>query len=442
MEYLTANQCLKIVNKKFNASARFKIPGKTITLILLFFLFFIPRIQAQSPSIPFPHHTKYVAGSIKPNRQDQYGMDTIVEGFYNRWKHHYISKVEGKPEYYVYCNADGNWHGGNKSPNSISLSEGHGYGMIIMVMMAGYDPEARSIFNGMLAYFKDHPSSINPHLMAWNQTTDTARTEHNSDDATDGDLDIAFALILADRQWGSTPEYDYRNDAIDIINALKQANINPESYLPMMGDFTEKGEPFYYDTRPSDFMCDHFKLFSKVTGDTTWNHVSDKCYALLKYLQQKFSPKAGIFPDFVRNCNKHPVPAGPYYMEKRKDGDYSYNACRLPFRLGCDYLLNGDPRAKELLDRINKWISREASNDPYQVKDGYRLNGKPTVGASGDNIAFIGPFGVAAMANPKNQVWLNRLWDYAANETMSDEEYYGNTLKMLSLIVMSGNWWN
>ena len=128
-------------------------------------------------------------------------------------------------------------------------------------------------------------------------------------------------------------------------------------------------------------------------------------------------------------------------MEKRQDGDYYYNACRLPWRLGCDYLINGDERAKDLLAPINNWIKKTCNNDPYQIRDGYTLKGKATISSSGDNIAFIGPFGVSAMMDAKNQVWLNRIWDYACHEPMTDEEYYGNTLKLLSMIVMSGNWW-
>jgi endoglucanase len=442
MEWLVVNRCSLVVNlaKPLITNVRESFRS-AIWVVLAISISFPGKISAQSVAKPFPNHTIYTVGSIKPTRSSQNEMDSDVVRFYKAWKQHYIVRAPVKKECYVYCNADGNWHGGNKSPNSISLSEGHGYGMIIMAIMAGYDTEAKEIFDGMLDYFKDHPSSIDHHLMAWNQTRDTARTEHNSDDATDGDLDIAFALLLADKQWGSTGTYNYKKQAIEIIDGLKQSNINPETKLPMMGDFTEKGEPFYYDTRPSDFMPDHFKMFALAAGDSAWNDVSDNCYAVLTYLQRHFSPVAGLFPDFAIHSNNHPRPAYPFLMENRKDGDYSYNACRIPFRLGCDYLINGDRRAKTLLTPINHWITKQAKNDPYKIKDGYTLTGKAIIGSSGDNIAFICPFGIAAMTDSKNYVWLNRIWDYAVNEPLSDEEYYGNTIKLLSIIVMSGNWW-
>jgi len=411
-----------------------------ISLICINLILIMP-LYSQVSQKPFPQHTIYTKGSIKPNHSNQAAMDSSVAKFYKAWKLHYIAHFPQKHECYLYCNADGNWKGGNKSPNSISLSEGHGYGMIISAIMAGYDIDTKSIFDGMLVYFKNHPSSINHKLMAWNQVKDSSLTEMNSDDATDGDLDIAFALLMADKQWGSNGQFNYLKDAQTIINALKATNVNHETELPLMGDFTEKGENFYNDVRSSDLLPDHFKAFAKATSDIEWDSVSDKSYQLLAYIQKKYSPLAGLFPDFIKSANSNPKPAGPFFMEKRQDGDYYYNACRMPLRLASDYLVNGDARAKNLLTPLNKWISQKCKNDPYKIRDGYALNGKSTTGSSGDNIAFIGPFGVGAMVDAKNQVWLNHIWDYSSHEVMSDEEYYGNALKLLSMIVMSGNWW-
>lgn len=392
------------------------------------------------PQKPFPQHTSYTIGSIKPDNRTQAEMDSSVVKFYKQWKKHYL-RFTLRNECYLYCNADGNWRGGNKSPNSVSLSEGHGYGMLIMAIMAGYDPEAKSIFDGMLLYFKRHPSSINHQLMAWNQVKDSSITEQNSDDATDGDMDIAFALLMADKQWGSAGTYNYKKDAVDLINALMKTNVNHETEQMIMGDFTEKGEPFYNDVRSSDIMPDHFKAFAEASSNTEWLKIEDNSYHVLSDIQKKYSPNAGLFPDFIRNKSNNPRPSGAYFMEKRQDGDFYYNACRLPWRLASDYLVNGDTRAKKLLTPLNSWIINKCKSDPNKIRDGYDLAGKFTVGASGDNIAFIGSFGVGAMVDARNQVWLNRIWDYAANEVIGDEEYYGNTLKMLYMITMSDNWW-
>ena len=60
----------------------------------------------------------------------------------------------------------------------------------------------------MYHYYLAHPSSIGPHLMAWQQSDNgKALVDPNgADSATDGDLDIAYAL-LADKIWGSSGEW-------------------------------------------------------------------------------------------------------------------------------------------------------------------------------------------------------------------------------------------
>jgi len=411
-------------------------------IVIIALIGLVPYLAlAQEAKMPFPNHTVYTIGSAKPTINTQSEMDSAVIRFYDKWKKHYIRYTKDKSGAYVYCNADGLWRGGNKSANSVSLSEGHGYGMMIMVVMAGYDRQAHEIFDKMAIYFKKHPSNINHHLMAWDQTRDSVINEHNSDDATDGDLDIAYAFLMADRQWGSAGVFDYKNEAIDIINALKSTNLNPKTNLMIMGDFTEAGEPYYNDTRTSDFLPDHFKAFYEATGDSTWQKVLNSGYRLLNFMQKKYSPNSGLFPDFIKSCNKVPRPAGPFFIEKRQDGEYSYNACRIPWRLAGDYLISGDIRDAALLAPINSWLINKTKNNIARIRDGYTLLGNYGAGASGDNIVFIAPFGVSAMIDQKNQVMVNHVWDYACHEAMGDEEYYGNTVKLLCMMVMSGNWW-
>ena len=41
-----------------------------------------------------------------------------------------------------------------------------------------------------------------------------------------------------------------------------------------------------------------------------------------------------------------------------------------------------------------------------------------------------------------NQYWLNSLWNYLTNFKIKDYDYYDNTIKMLNLIIISGNYWD
>ena len=140
-------------------------------------------------NLPFPQHYQYMQGSIKPSNHSQTQLDNDVASFYNSWKARYFKNNCGANQYYVWF--------GDEDPSAICVSEGQGYGMLIAAYMAGYDSNAETIFDGLYNFYKAHPSSINSNLMAWQQGTSC--TDINGvDAATDGDMDIAYALLLAD----------------------------------------------------------------------------------------------------------------------------------------------------------------------------------------------------------------------------------------------------
>src|SRR5581483_2996104 len=117
---------------------------------------------------------------------------------------------------------------------------------------------------------------------------------------------------------------------------------------------------------------------------------------------------------------------------------YSYNSCRVPWHLATDYLVSGDARAKAEVVKLDAWIRSTTAGDPTKITDGYKLNGMRGTGVSGADLSFTAPFGVAAIVGG-DQKWLDAVWA-SINGTGLDN-YYGDTIKMLSMIVMSGNWW-
>src|SRR5262249_46149068 len=155
--------------------------------------------------------------------------------------------------------------------------------------MAGADPEARDRFDGLFRYFRAHPSSNDAHLMSWQQEDAGDKTRSDGEDsASDGDLDIAQALLLADAQWGSSGPIDYRKEARQVIAAIKKDEINRESWTVKLGDWSGPGDDKFYSTRPSDFMPDHFRAFAALTGDRDWMKVADRCYALVATMESDF----------------------------------------------------------------------------------------------------------------------------------------------------------
>jgi len=432
------------------------------------------RLSSIIPARPFPQHTAYHGGAILPSHISREAMDDTVRSFYRQWKQRYILPGCAPDEKYV-------WFEGTSGRN-ICVSEGQGYGMMIVALMAGFDSTAQKTFDDLYRYVQSHPSTSSPHLMSWMQTRYCRSVDGGT--ATDGDMDIAFALLLADAQWGRHSDIPYRQAAIDMIGAILREEINPVTHIVMECNGESPRSRDFFDMRSSDFMPDHIRAFRQATGDPVWDTVLDNNYRVFHYLQDTYSPDAGLVPDFIKNIRLHAgqgysgsstrpaphggdasstppaphggdgdetamdtgddisaMPAQPDYLESKYDGKYNFNACRVPWRVAADYLVSGDKRAAGFLSRINPWIRETTKDNPDNISAGYNLSGEDLPHRYFEALCFICPFAVAAMANPHNQEWLNKLWDYIVGFKMKDFDYYDNSIKMIDLIILSGNYW-
>jgi hypothetical protein len=412
---------------------------------------------AGSPQMPFSAHKfRYPAGAIFP-KGGQGALDAATSAFYERWRAKYLRADCGG--YYVYSGG-----GTGADPNTVSISEGHGYGMLTTVLMAGHDPSAKKYFDGLYGVFRTFPSANNRDLMSWDILKGCkvpTGADNLADSATDGDLDVAFSLLMADRQWGSAGTINYLAEARKVIAAIKTHEINPDSHLIMMGDWADikadyyaknyaaavgpyekpgAHKAYYYGTRPADFLIDHFKAYGAATGDASWTVVVDAHYAAVATLQAKFSPATGLLPDFADATGGNVAPAKAHYLEDANDGDYGFNSCRAPWRLGTDYIATGEARAKAALDKINAWVRKATAGNPAQLAEGYHLDGSKS-GAVAVDHAFLAPFGVAAMSDAANQAWLDAIWGQLLKDPSTSGGYYADSIRMLAMIVMSGNWW-
>jgi endo-1,4-beta-D-glucanase Y len=384
------------------------------------------------------HPMKYPAGSARPTG-DQAEIDDVVRCQYAKWKAAYLKKdCDG---YYVSTNGGA----GANAETFITVSEGHGYGMLIAALMAGTDPQAQEIFDGMYAVKLKYPSKYMNGLMAWGIEKACAAVA-DGDSATDGDEDMAFALLLADKQWGSGGKVNYLEEAKKLIAAVGKSEINPTTKLPLLGDWATPDEAnFYWLTRPSDFMTDHYRAFAKAGDAAAWNATIAAIYKLIDFAQANLSPTTGLVPDFFRETNTPMPSAVPVsfandsrFLGEMLNTDYDYNSCRVPWRLGTDYIVSGDAMVKARLAKINAFIRKKTGEDPEKIVDGYSLAGVPWAKA-GPNDCFTAGFGVSAIVDAENQKWVDGIWAHLADAQI--EDYYGDTIRLISMIVISGNWW-
>lgn len=393
-----------------------------------------PDVPARAPKLPTPaqpfgnHRFTYAVGTVLPSHVSAAALDRATALAYDSWKARYLVPGCSPGEYHVKTDIAG----------SVSLSQATGYGMLVTSLLAGHDARAKQSFDGLFRYFLEHQSALTPGLMAWYQG-EGCQDEFENRSASEGDLDIAYALLLADKQWGSCGAVNYAARARWVIDAIARADMHREGRYMLLGDWVAPSDRTNYDTtRPADFMPGHLRGFQQFMRQAWWDQVVDNGYWLLDRLQTAHSPAAGLVPNVVVSADSDdPRPPAPRPSDPYDYGGFGEQASRVPLRIGTDYVAYGDRRAKRVLERMTSFVKSHADGEPSRIAPGYTLAGEPVLGA--ESMLFSAPLGVAAMSDPKHQDWLNRLWDRI--EAATDEGYAADSVRLLSMLVMSGNWW-
>lgn len=407
--------------------------GSVVAATLLTWAALAPA-RAAVPQLPFPQHVTYATAALRPSQWSQSQQDADVLAAYQSWKTRYLVQMgtepDGHPRYRVKTGT---------AAGSTTVSEGQGYGMLIAVHMAGADAQAQTIFDGLWEFALDHPSSIDARLMDWHLEANEQPDPSGNDSAFDGDADMALALLLAERQWGNGDRFDYRAEAARVLAGMAASTLGPASHLPMLGDWVDpNGGSFNQRTvRTSDFMPGHFRAYARATGNAAWLDAVTAVQAAVQVLQTEVSATTGLLPDFtvpLSAQDPRPRPAPPDFLEGPHDGHYNYNAGRDPWRLGTDALVNGDPVSAAQARKMAEWARTATGGVASSIAAGYQLDGTP-IGAFFTSF-FASPLGVAAMLDPSGQAFLNSI--YGAVRTRV-ESYYEDSVTLLCLIVMSGN---
>jgi hypothetical protein len=359
-------------------------------------------------------------------------MDAALKKQYDAWKAYAI-----KPADSIVAGGKAVQFAGT---TYMAVSEGMGYGMLIAVLFAGHDPQAQTLFDGLLtvvrtryAYGVAQYDPNGKYLMDWRLYANGTSAGEGWN-AMDGDEDIAMALLMADKQWGSTGKWNYLQEAKNTIAALKSWNMKP--------DGTTKGLSTAHVSRTSDYMIGHFRAFQAATGDSFWNTAITRAYELSNRMQTVYSAGVGLMPDFIVDTDTATPRPSPGMM-----GDFNYNedkfwwnACRNPWRYATDYVLSGDTRWKTITARMIDFFQAEAARaggDVTAIGTGYNLAGQQLSG--GDSAAYHGPICAGACIDAKYQPFLDAMWNWNASHPTTG--YYDGEIQILSLVVASGNWW-
>ncbi len=260
-----------------------------------------------------------------------------------------------------------------------TVSEGIGYGMMMSVLMEDWPT-----FNGIWIYSKAYRESPyaghtpeKPGLMPWLTSTFNWGGYGVLDEssATDADLDIGASLIIA---WLKTGNEAYKADALNLINALWQDEINPANLMILSGD-----TPMWHTADPVYNLC-YFspvaiRLFAMVDPNHDWNGVLNAMY---DYMAKVQAAGTGVFPDWSNTAGMAVDPKNG--SATKTYWTFNKESVRIPWRIAWDYMWFQDPRAAQVLNTLNAFISAKSGGDVNAIPaTNYSWN--PSIGGDIDN---------------------------------------------------------
>jgi len=314
-------------------------------------------------------------------------------------------------------------------PNS-TVSEGIAYGMLIAVAL-----DQQALFDDFYRYALCFENKSG--LMDWYIAPDGS-APLGVGAATDSDEDIAWALVMAHRQWGGRGALadSYLSCAKRQIERVWECEVDHDRYpnLLLPGDDWRGRDVF----NPSYFAPHQYRIFAEVSGNEGWLAVVDRGYEAIRACLNPSSGNQdnGLVPAWCTSQGT-PVEAFPGALT-----NYQYDAARLPFRIGQDYAACGDPRARAYLKQVSAFF---AGVGAAQIVDGYSLDGRaaPDPRATRPNpgsAVFVGCAAVGAMHDRAHQAFIDAAYARVRRgDLLARSRYYNHSWTVLSLLMMTGN---
>jgi endoglucanase len=391
----------------------------------------IPTPGTAGHNFPFPQNREN-SRCIYPHLY----RNEDVQAAYTQWKNDTVTSDGAKGFQRV------------KRPNEPGLeanstvSEGIAYGMIIAVYM-----DDQTLFDNLWQYEQQFLDSTG--LMNWYIKADGSGLGSNpsgSGAATDADEDMAFALVMADKQWGGQLKALKKN-YIDIAKAQISAVWNNEVY-----DYKYL-KPWPANNLPavnlSYFAPAYYKIFAKVdtANATNWNNLTTTMYGVLNTTLNSANGNIdnGLVPAWS-NTNGTPNAGAFGASGGTSPTNYQYDSCRMPFRIGLDYCWTGDTTAQAYVAKTSKFFSTTVGG-ATKIVDGYDLNGTAHAqyqtgsNAQIQSSAFVGPAGIGAMSSSTYQTFVDDAYSVlVTGKALVGGTYYDESWMVMSLLMMTANY--
>lgn len=305
-------------------------------------------------------------------------------------------------------NSSGSYGGirSNEGSNEY-FSEGVGYGMLLTVYFSNATTSYQTQFDKLWNFYQASADANG--LMNWKMGNLDPTTVWGKGAATDAEMDVAAALIMASYQFGDTK---YRDAAATLLAKVRAAEFETNGLHKPGDSWNDKKNPSYVSPA-------YYKLFREV--DTDGADFWDLAYEANMTLLEKNSAEntAGLFDNWSNSTGNG------------LDGYYGYDASRTPWRLAQDWYWFADSRTYTMLNKLGKWTSGKT---PSAVSGSISRSGGM---GSDHNSTFVATLMASLVTTSDHQSKLDAYWKEAM--ALGNENYFNMSLKLLCGLAVSGN---
>jgi hypothetical protein len=385
---------------------------------------------------PFPQAGKLKVNGLSVTNYTQEQMNEHCNQAYDEWVRAWVTDANCPPGTSRVQNGTGPYNVLFYMEDSGTLSEQIGWGMLLSVYMENNINRTKALFDRLNRYRKYYRNEqgLMMSTIKYNHPMD----KYSTDAATEADENMAMALLLADAQWGSTGETDYRTEAMNLLTAIRTYLVDPTSFVlkPAVNwGGNNLMDPCYYDPM-------YYRYWARITGDQTWTQLDENYQWLVAHYQTSY--QSGLLPEW---CTASGEPA----MKDGIDQNFMmWDAHQVPIKLAWHYLWWGGDDTdfyRRASNRIAAWITQKTGGQLETISSKYTLDGDAVdVDVNGTVTPLLGvPYSVAAIsasgiASSDHQQLVNDAYEYLLSHDLGVEQWMFAEMRVFLLLMYSGNW--
>jgi len=353
------------------------------------------------------------ASTKKVDQNIVFSSHALLSGTWDSYKDEYWEEATGRTL--------------DKQQDDITTSEGQSYTMLRAVWMSD-----KETFDKAWGWTKEQLRRDDSLFSwRWGQKADESygvlEDVGGQNSASDADVDIALALLMAAGRW---QQKEYLTEARTLIDAVWEQEVIEVNGMPYLASNNlEKQSQSPIVMNPSYLSPYAFREFAKADKDHNWSGVVDSSYDLIGRSMESAlgsNESAGLVPDWVlmdRSTGELSAPTTPNLTT-----NYSYDAMRTIWRLGMDYQWNGDARARDLLSKMSflgdEWKEKSVLYSTYQ-HNGEVVVQDEVAEAYGTSLAYFDVIEPDSAADVYDQK-LATLYDQNTNSWKQPLTYYAS----------------